>query len=146
MVSFSNFISFQFSIHRSKGPTRYSMRTEKFVVTVLCEYVKVVCSVLASTCMFTFVLFAFPLGQHQKMVRYSRSKGRCAKNRQVSKKCLKTKRYKKDVDQILDEIKKEITSPSMKRPYEMVDELPANGQFMCVQCEYVLFFCMFVNF
>ena len=69
------------------------------------------------------------------MTRYSRSKGNCASNRKIGKRVLKTKRYKKDTDQILDEIKKGLIAPEQKRPFEMVDDLPASGNFFCVECE-----------
>lgn len=67
--------------------------------------------------------------------KYSRKKGNAAPTRSIGKRCLKTKHYKKDTDQILDEIQKGITSPAQKRPYQMVDEMPANGEFFCVGCE-----------
>ncbi|KAH9405248.1 F-actin-capping protein subunit alpha [Tyrophagus putrescentiae] len=67
--------------------------------------------------------------------KQSRSKGACATHRSIGKRVLKTRRYKKDTDQILDEIKKGIELPAQKRPYEMVDELPGNGEFFCVECD-----------
>ena len=71
------------------------------------------------------------------MTRYARKKGQAAPNKKIGRRCLKTKHYKKDTDQILNEIKKGITSSSAKRPFEMVDQLPGNGEFLCVECEYV---------
>lgn len=67
--------------------------------------------------------------------KQTRSKGACSTHRTIGKRVLKTRRYKKDTDQILDEIKKGIDLPSQKRPFEMVDELPGNGEFFCVECE-----------
>ena len=69
------------------------------------------------------------------MTRYSRSKGRKGKHRTIGKRVLKTKRYKKDTDQIIDEIKKGIEAPDQKRPFEMVDELPGAGEHICIDCE-----------
>lgn len=70
------------------------------------------------------------------MTRYSRKKGQSAPNRKIGRRCGKTKHYRKDADQILDEMRKGIDSAALKRPYEMVDELPANGSFLCIECEY----------
>lgn len=64
-----------------------------------------------------------------------RKKGNCAPNRSIGKRCVKTKHYKKDTNQILEEIKKGIDTPAQKRPYDMVDELPAGGEFFCTECE-----------
>lgn len=71
----------------------------------------------------------------KSMTRYSRKKGNCAPNRSIGKRCLKTKHYKKDTDQILEEIRRNIVDPEQKRPFEMVDNLPAQGKIFCIECE-----------
>lgn len=69
------------------------------------------------------------------MTRYARKKGKGAPNRSIGRRCLKTKHYKKDTDQILEEIKRGITSPEQKRPYEVIEDLPGVGQYFCTECE-----------
>lgn len=83
----------------------------------------------------TLFVFCDQISISKSMTRYSRKKGNCAPNRRIGKRCLKTKRYKKDTDQIIEEIQRNIVKPEQKRPFEMVDDLPAQGQFFCTECE-----------
>lgn len=71
------------------------------------------------------------------MTRYARKKGKNAPNKSIGKRCLKTKHYKKDLDQIVDEMKRGLNNAEQKRPFEMIDELPACGKWFCTECESV---------
>jgi hypothetical protein len=66
------------------------------------------------------------------MGRYRNQRTRTTKNKD-SKKSHDTKRRRRDIDQIQDDIEKiEATSKEMK--FEMSDDLPGMGQFYCTEC------------
>lgn len=75
------------------------------------------------------------------MTRYSRKKGNNAPNRRIGKRSLKTKRYKKDLDQIKAGLINAANEQAMNadtKPAEEEQEdldLPASGKFFCLHCE-----------
>ena len=77
------------------------------------------------------------------MTRYSRKKGQNPPNRRIGKRCLKTKKYKKDLDLIKQQLINTITDTNDKKEtiVENINEedtdydIPANGQYSCTHCE-----------
>ncbi len=70
------------------------------------------------------------------MTRYARKKGKNPPNRRIGKRQLKTKKYKKDLDLIINDLNNNNNNNNNESIDKEIDcDLPSNGQYFCQQCE-----------